>query len=118
MAPQEPAFTVGSLAISATRRPPIERHSGHDSVGAEAFLVPVGKQGLLGEGLRVHEPRDPVPHGDLALVGQPLAVLLGAAGERVLERLVEAPGGAGCVSLLRRQSPSCKRSIGTGFSPE
>ena len=98
--------------------PADQRHAGHDAVGAEAVLVPVGEQRLLRERLRVHEPRDPLAHRDLALVGQPLAVLLGAARERALERLVEAPGGAGCVSLLGRQSPSCRRSIGTGFSPE
>ena len=91
---------------------------GHDAVGAEAVLVPVGEQRLLGERLRVDEPRDALARADLALVGQLLAVLLRAAGERALERLVEAPGGAGCVSRLGRQSPSCRRSIGTGSSPE
>jgi hypothetical protein len=95
-----------------------ERHAGDDPVGPEAFLVPVREQRLLGEGLRVHEPRDAVAHGRLALVGQALPVLLGPARERALERLVEAPGGLRCVGAVGGQSPSCSRSIGTGSSPE
>ena len=96
-----------------------QRHAGHDAVGAEPVLVPVGEQRLLGERLRVHEPRHALADRDLALVGQPLAVLLRAARERALERLVEAAlVGVRCVSRLLRQSPSCRRSIGTGSSPE
>ena len=37
-------------------------------------------------------PRDPLADADLSLVGKALAVLLGAAGERPVERLAERPG--------------------------
>jgi len=46
--PHDPAFTVGSLAISATGRPVDLTDAGHDSVGAKAVLLPVGQQRLLG----------------------------------------------------------------------
>ena len=55
--PQEPAFTVGSLAISATGRPRDRRHAGHDAVGAEAVLLPVREQRVLGERVRRRRSR-------------------------------------------------------------
>ena len=82
--PHEPALTVGSLAISATGRPSIVPTPGHDAVGAEPVLLPVGEQRLLGEGALVEQQRDALAHRQLALLERLLAVALGAAGERAL----------------------------------
>ena len=81
-----------------------QRHAGHDAVGAEALLVPVGEQRLLGEGGLVDEPRDALAHGRLALLGQPLPVTLRPAGQGAFERDREALDGAGCVLLRGRQA--------------
>ena len=79
-------MTVGSLAISATGRPPIVAMPGDDAVGAEALLLPVGEQ---------RPPRRSEPAstrrstrsrtGSLLLLGGLLAVALGAALEGGLE---------------------------------
>ena len=82
--PHEPALTVGSLAISATGRPSISPDAGDDAVGAEAVLVPVGQQRLLGEGAVVEQQRDALAHRQLALLARLLAVTLGTAAERAL----------------------------------
>ena len=55
-----------------------ERHAGDDAVCPEAVLVPVREQRLLGERLAVDQPLDALANADLALVGQPFAVLLRA----------------------------------------
>ena len=47
--PHEPALTVGSLAITRDRAAVDLADAGDDAVGAEAVLVPVGEQRLLGE---------------------------------------------------------------------
>ena len=83
--PHEPALTVGSLAISATVRPPIVAHPGDDAVGAEALGLPVGEQRVLGERALVEQPRDALAHRQLALLGGLLAVALGPAGVGALE---------------------------------
>src|SRR5438270_776899 len=62
------------------------RHAGDDAVGAEALLLPVGEQRLLGEGAGVHEPLDALADRELALLGRLLPVPLGAAGAGPLER--------------------------------
>ena len=87
--PQEPAFTVGSLAISATGRPRDGRHAGDHAVGAEALLLPVGEQRVLDERVRVHEPRHALAHGQLALVPRLLVMALRPAAARALERFLQ-----------------------------
>ena len=67
--PQEPAFTVGSLAISATLRPPTSAMPVTTPSAPRPSCVPVGEQRLLGERLGVDEPRDALAHRDLALLG-------------------------------------------------
>ena len=54
---------------------------GDDAVGAEPVLLPVGKQRLLGEGAVVEQQRDPLAHGQLALLERLLAVTLRPPGE-------------------------------------
>ena len=87
--PQEPAFTVGSFAISATGRPRDRRHAGDDAVGAEALLLPVREQRVLDERVRVHEPRHAVAHRQLALVARLLVMALRPASARSLERVLQ-----------------------------
>ena len=87
--PQEPAFTVGSFAITATGRPPTVRHPGDHAVGAEAVLLPVREQRLLGERVGVQQARDPLAHGQLALLRRLLVVALGPAGAGAVERLLQ-----------------------------
>ena len=82
--PQEPALTVGSLAISATGRPVDRADPGDHAVGAEAVLLPVGEQRLLGEGALVEQQRDALADRQLALLARLLAVALGPARERAL----------------------------------
>ena len=82
--PHEPAFTVGSFAISATGLPSTVAHARHDPVGAEAILLPVRQQRLLGERALVEQQRHPLAHGELALLARLLAVALGAARERTI----------------------------------
>ena len=83
--PQEPAFTVGSLAISATRRPSIVARPVTTPSAPRPSCVPVGEQRLLGERARVDQPLDPLAHRQLALLGGLLVVALRAAGEGGLE---------------------------------
>ena len=107
--PQEPALTVGSLAIRATRRPSIVGQAGDDAIGAEPLLVPVGQRRLLGEGAGVDEPRDPLAHRQLALLGGLLVVALRPAGEGGVERLREvghAQSLFGNAIRLHRRSPA------------
>jgi hypothetical protein len=63
-------------------------HAGHDPVGAEALGLPVREQRVLGEGARVEQPRDPLAHGQLALLGGLRPVALGAARVGAVERLL------------------------------
>ncbi len=84
--PHEPAFTVGSFAISATGAAVDRPDAGDDAVGAEAVLVPVREQRLLGEGALVQQQRDALADGQLALLGRLLAMALGAARERAALR--------------------------------
>ena len=78
-APQEPAFTVESLAISATGRPsmvavPVTTPSAGRPLGQH-----VGERAVLGEAARVDQQRDPLPGEQLALRGRLLVIPLGAA---------------------------------------
>ena len=77
--PHEPALTVGSFAISATGRPATRPDARHDPVGAEAVLLPVRQQRLLGERALVEQQRDALAHRELALLARLLVVALGAA---------------------------------------
>ena len=105
--PQEPALTVGSLAIRATRRPSIVAEPGDDAVGAEALLLPVREQPLLGEGAGVDQPLDPLADRQLALLGGLLVVALRAAGEGGLEGLGNRTRGS--LGLARRQPSRTRR---------
>ena len=55
------------------------RRAGDDAVGAEALLVPVREQCLLGEGARVDKPLDPLADRQLALLLGLLVMSLRAA---------------------------------------
>ena len=116
--PHDPAFTVGSFAISATRRPPTSAMPvttpSAPRPSWSQFASSASSANDSGSTSRATRSRVPI----LPCSGSLLAVLLGPAGERALERLVEAARGAGCVSPLGSQSPSCRRSIGTGSSLE
>src|SRR4029453_14383117 len=69
-APHDPAFTVGSLAITHTGRPaprpaPDPAHAGHDPIGRQVHGLVVGQQGILGERPRVEQQRQAIPHEEL-----------------------------------------------------
>ena len=106
--PHEPAFTVGSLAISATLRPPISGEPGDHAVGAEALLLPVGEQRLLGERLGVDQARDPLAHRQLALLRGLLVMALGPARQRRLEA-PEIDGQASALELAGAVADSRRR---------
>ena len=96
--------------------PADQRHPGHDTVGAEAVLVPVGEQRLLGEGLRVHEPRDPVSRtGILPWSGSRSRYFSGppaSACSSASSRRPAAPGASVCsgVNRPRAGGPSARAS--------
>ena len=70
-------------------RAPADRpHAGDDAVGAEPLGLPVGQQRVLGERAGVEQPRDPLAHGQLALLGRLGPVALGPARVRAVERLL------------------------------
>ena len=80
-APHEPAFTVGSLAMTATGRPWTSPDAGDHAVRGEVAGQGVHQQALLGEpGALVEEQREPLPDEELSLLGQPGPVALRAAG--------------------------------------
>ena len=83
--PQEPALTVGSLAISATRRPSIVARPVTTPSAPSPSWSQLASSALLGEGARVDQPLDPLAHRQLALLGGLLVVALRAAGEGGLE---------------------------------
>ena len=85
--PHEPAFTVGSFAIRHTGRPRDRGHAGHHAVGAEALVLPVGQQRVLGEPALVHEPGHALAHGQLALLLGLLVMALRPAAAGALERV-------------------------------
>ena len=89
LGPHEPAFTVGSLAITATGRPAMRPEAGDDAVGAQPLALPVGQQRLLGERAVVEQPRDALAHGQLALLARLVVVALGAAAEGAVQRLLQ-----------------------------
>ena len=79
----------GVVRHHADRSPADRGHAGHDAVRAEALLLPVREQGLLGEGAGVDEPVHALADGQLALLGGLLAVALGAARACALERFLQ-----------------------------
>ena len=85
-APHEPALTVGSLAIRATRRPPIVPRPVTTPSAPRPVALPVGEHPLLGEAAGVEQQRDALADRQLALLGGLGVMALGTAGER---------GGAG-----------------------
>ena len=76
-APQEPAFTVGSLAIRR-RRPAVDRAAAGDhAVGRQTVGQGVGEQAVLDERAVVEEQGDPVADEELVRA----ASLAAARGE-------------------------------------
>ena len=110
LGPHEPALTVGSLAMTATGRPAIVPEPGDDAVGAEPVALPVGQQRVLDERAVVEQPRDALAHGQLALLARLVAVALGAAAERAVERLLQV---AHC-SLLISKTCAASPRVGRG----
>ena len=115
--PHEPALTVGSFAISATRRPPTSAmpvttpSAPRPSWSQLASSASSAKDS--GSTSRATRSRT----RDLALVGQPLAVLLRAAGQRALERLAEALAGPGASVPCGRQSSALRDPSGRASHP-
>ena len=87
--PQEPAFTVESLAMMHDRPAADAADPGDDAVGAVALVLPVGEQPVLDEGVGVEQPRHALAHGHLALLERLLVVVLRAPGARALDRALE-----------------------------
>ena len=87
--PHEPAFTVGSLAITATGRPAMRPRPVTTPSAPRPVALPVGQQRLLGERAVVEQPRDALAHGQLALLARLVVVALGAAGQGAVQRLVQ-----------------------------
>ena len=108
--PHEPALTVGSFAMTATWRPGDRAHARHDAVGAEPVLLPVREQRLLGERVGVEQARDPLAHGQLALLRGLLVVARRPAGAGVLERLPQVRHRG----HTRRSARSATRDCGAG----
>ena len=109
-APQEPALTVESLAISATGRPsmvavPVITPSAGRPLGQH-----VGESAVLGEAAGVDQQLDPVPGEQLALPRRPARDSAGAP-PREIRALISARSGwppsppwiRCCWSLLLRQ---------------
>ena len=84
--PHEPAFTVGSLAISATGRPSIRPRPVTTPSAPKPILLPVGEQRLLGEGALVEQQRHALAHRQLALLARLLAMALGPPAGRARSR--------------------------------
>ena len=66
-APHEPAFTVGSFAITHTGRPSTRADAGHHAVGGQVAGERVGEQAVLDERVVVEQQREPVAHEQLVL---------------------------------------------------
>ena len=93
-------MTVGSLAISATRRPSIVAMPVTTPSAPSPSSSQFASSALLGEGAGVDQALDPLAHRQLALLGGLLVVALRAAGEGGLEGLGEVGHGS-----LRRHCP-------------
>ena len=85
--------------------------AGDDAVGAEPVLLPVGEQRLLDERVVVEQPRDPLAHRQLALLGGLLAVAVGTAGVGAVQRLLEvlAVGHRSSTSVGSSRRPARRR---------
>ena len=130
-APQEPAFTVGSLAISATLRPPDQGEAGDHPVSAEPLGVPVGEQRLLGERLGSTSRATRSRTGILPCSAVFSVMALRPAGQRGRQRHVRnrfppwsQPSSVECTSSLALGPPTVSgsgyvpSSTGSGRSPE
>ena len=89
-APQEPALTVGSLAIRATRRPPIVPRPVTTPSAPRPSLSQLASRPSSEKRAGVEQPRDALADRQLALLGGLGVMALGAAGERPLRGLGEA----------------------------
>ncbi len=78
----------------ANLAPADQRQAGDHPVGAEALRVPVRQQGLLGEGLGIHQPLEPLANWELALLGGLQVMALRAARQGGGERALEFASGA------------------------
>ena len=101
--PQDPALTVGSLAMSATRRPPIVAMPVTTPSAPRPSCSQLASSALLGEGVGVDQPLDPLADRELALLGGLLVVALRAAGEGGLEGLGEVGHGRSLFAWLACQ---------------
>src|SRR5215211_4717737 len=79
------------------------------------MLIPIGEQGVLDEGVLIHEPGDPIAHRQLALLLRLFVVALRAAAAGPLERLGEiahvvestrAGSSRSCLRTARRNRSS------------
>ena len=86
-------MTVGSLAISATLRPPILARPVTTPSAPRPSWSQLAEQTLLGEGTGVDQPLDPLADRQLALLGGLLVVALRTAGEGGTEGLGEVGHG-------------------------
>ena len=76
----------GGVVRHQRDRPATHRsHPGDHAVGAQALLLPIGEQALLGQRALIEEPRDPLPHRQLLLLGDLLPMPLGPALQRGVE---------------------------------
>ena len=87
--PHEPALTVGIVGHQAHRPAGDRGHAGDHAVGAEAVLLPVGQQGVLGERALVHQTGHPLAHRELALLLGLGVMAVRAAGAGLLERVIQ-----------------------------
>ena len=118
--PHEPAFTVGSLAISATGRPPIVPMP----VTTPSAPRPSASQ-LASSASSVNEPSsssraDALAHGQLALLLGLLVVALGPAGVGAVERVLDVLGvghGRGGESSRTRSTVSSSAREASGTLP-
>ncbi len=101
-APHDPAFTVGSLAMTQTGRPSTRPDPGHHAVGREVGLVGVGEEPVLDEGAGIDEECETLAHGQLLLFGQLVAIAPDVAGQGPIDAGAEAPPGS---SLTRPAAP-------------
>ena len=105
--PHEPAFTVGSFAISATGRPPTVAMPVTTPSAPKPSCSQFASSASSTNESGVDEPRDALAHGQLALVTRLLVVALGPAPARAVERVLQVRHGAG---TYQRAARSCERS--------
>src|SRR6185437_1115755 len=94
------------------------------AVGAQALLLPVGQQRLLGEAALVEQQRDALAHAELALLARLVVMALGTTRERAGGGPAEVAHGRGSPRYLWRRRPrarwrswrACRRACTTSRS--